>query len=479
MIINLNNISDLSENIGDYDVCIIGSGPAGVASAIKFEEKGFKVALLEAGDLTYTNDSQDTYACTTTGLEAWVNTTRLRYFGGTSNHWAGRCRPFDESDFEDMGSTEYTGWPISYSSYMEFFDEACDFLDISGNFSAINENSFAGFSPDKFELSPPTRVNSKFLDHIESSRLITLYTCANFVSADFDNDKILNANLVNYKNNHFFLVAKYFVLATGAVENAKILLNLNSKYNNRIGNQSGWVGKCFMEHMNISIGEFFYKDVEDTSPRQFFTSNLDDYPNKSNFTFRFLGEIKSYGRTAAIKTFFKNLSCNLNIQDKVQFIAEFNCPGSGVISTLTEQLPHSDSHVGLLTEKDRFGNYESYLNWKVSEADRNAIRAMAINLAKGFSDAGLGYIKINDYILDSNVEIPIAPHAHHMGTTRMANSSDNGVVDEYGRVFGTDNFFVAGSSIFPMGGGCNPTLPLVQLSLRTTDHISNLLPNKL
>lgn len=475
MIINLNHMNELSEHLNNHDVCIIGSGPAGVSAALKFEEKGFKVALLEAGDLTYTNDSQDTYACKTEGLEAWINQTRLRYFGGTSNHWAGRCRPFDQDDFENRTIGDYSGWPISYSEYMKFFDEACSFLDITGNFNAINAESFPGFSPDEFELSPPTRVNTKFKEHIEISNLITLYLSANVVSVDFMNNKIKTVQVVNYNNVNYNFSAKYFILATGAVENAKLLLNFNKKYDNEIGNQSGWVGKCFMEHMNIPIGEFIYSKAEDSNARQFFTSNFDDYQNKSNFHFRFVDEVKSYGRTAAIKTFLKNLSCKLNIQDKVQFIADFNCPGSGVISTLTEQFPYINSYVGLLDEKDRFGNYESYLNWQVSEMDRIAIRSMAINLAKGFSDAGLGYIKLNDYILDVNKEITFSPHAHHMGTTRMASTSDNGVVDENSRIYGTDNFFVAGSSVFPIGGACNPTLPLVQLSIRTANYITQLM----
>lgn len=474
MIINLNTSTQLSDFLDVYDVCIIGSGPAGVSAALKFEQIGLSVALLEAGDLSYTNESQDQYSCETIGNEAWINQTRLRYFGGTSNHWAGRCRPFEESDFENKIDNNISGWPISYSEYMEFFDEACAFLEVTGNFQRINQESFAGFIPDSFELSPPTRINAKYREHIERSSLITLLLCANLVTVDFNDGVVNSVNVKNYKNEDFNINAKFFILATGAVENAKILLNLNKRYNNQIGNQSNMVGRCFMEHMNISLGEFIYHEAEDNSPRQFFTNDYSLYPNKSNFHFRFIDEIKSYGRTAAIKTFFKNLSCKMNIQDKIQFIAEFKCPGSGVISTLTEQFPSIDSHVGLLDKKDRFGNYEAYLNWHISAYDRSAIRSMAINIAKSFSDAGLGYIKLNDFILNENLKIPIAPHAHHMGTTRMSASSEHGVVDKNCLVFGTDNFYIAGSSVFSTGGACNPTLPLVQLSIRTANHIANL-----
>ena len=60
---------------------------------------------------------------------------------------------------------------------------------------------------------------------------------------------------------------------------------------------------------------------------------------------------------------------------------------------------------------------------------------------------------------------------HHMGTTRMATSPREGVVDANCRVHGMTNFFVAGSSVFPTSGHANPTLTIVALALRLADHL--------
>jgi choline dehydrogenase-like flavoprotein len=60
---------------------------------------------------------------------------------------------------------------------------------------------------------------------------------------------------------------------------------------------------------------------------------------------------------------------------------------------------------------------------------------------------------------------------HHMGGTRMAHSVEKGVVDAHCRVYGQDNLYVAGSSVFPSGGDANPTLTIVQLSLRLAEHL--------
>ena len=64
--------------------------------------------------------------------------------------------------------------------------------------------------------------------------------------------------------------------------------------------------------------------------------------------------------------------------------------------------------------------------------------------------------------------------AHHMGTTRMADDPTHGVVDAHCRVHGIENLFVAGSSVFPTGGSANPTLTLVALALRLSDHLKGL-----
>jgi choline dehydrogenase-like flavoprotein len=63
---------------------------------------------------------------------------------------------------------------------------------------------------------------------------------------------------------------------------------------------------------------------------------------------------------------------------------------------------------------------------------------------------------------------------HHAGTTRMALDRQDGVVDPNGRVFGVDNLYLTGASVFPSAGFANPTLTIVALARRLGRHLDDL-----
>ena len=72
------------------------------------------------------------------------------------------------------------------------------------------------------------------------------------------------------------------------------------------------------------------------------------------------------------------------------------------------------------------------------------------------------------------------PGGHHStGTCRMAETTDEGVVDKNLRVFGTENLYVCSNAAFPTCAAVNPTLTLVAMSMRLADYLSPLPPHRL
>jgi len=466
-----------------YDVCIIGAGPAGITLALRLAEAGWRVVLLEGGGHEYSPRSQAFYRCTSTGLELYAEETRLRYLGGTSNHWAGRCRPFTVSDFANAPPVELPGWPIPYGEIERYLPAAMDIVDLPQGAEFRTVNAGLGgdeFDADRFLLSPPTRFAQKYAKALDETAGLDVFINCNCVDLDFDeaSGQLKAAVVCDYARNRQRVVASTFILATGAIENARQLLNSTTLVGAGVIKKDGLTGCCLMEHLNVDMGTFILKDGQGTEPRQYYTTDtfVSEYrAGKGNVSTTVLTDVQTYGRTAEVKHFLENLACEMGLASKIDFVAKFSCPGDGVISTMIEQFPNAHSRISLLDEKDELGVSKVNVNWALSATDRHTIKCIGSELAKQFAEMGLGFVKLNDYVYDTELALKVQPHAHHMGTTRMAASPEFGVVDTDCKVFGTDNLYVAGSSIFATGGASNPTMPLLQFALRLADHLDSRL----
>lgn len=464
-----------------YDFCIIGAGPAGITLALRLAGNGRRVLLLEGGGREYSQPSQTLYNCTSTGMNVYAEETRLRFLGGTSNHWAGRCRPFEKSDFDVPPPINLPGWPIAFSEMERYLPAAMAIVDLPADsgFKAINASMEGDdFDADRFLLSPPTRFAQKYAKDLQETEGLDVFINCNCVDLEFDDKTGRIACIVvsDYEKRRERVKAKQFILATGAIENARQLMNSESLASAGIVSKDGFTGRCFMEHLNLDLGTFILGEGQSTEPRQYFTTDAfvaQFQSGKGNVSAALLAEVKAYGRTAAIKDFLETLACDAGFAHKFDFISHFNCPGDGVITTLIEQFPNRNSRLTLLNERDALGMRKVSINWEVVPEDRRTIKCIGMEVAKCFAETGLGFVKLEECVYDVSVPLKVAPHAHHMGTTRMASAPESGVVDENCKVFGVDNLYIAGSSVFATAGACNPTMPLLQLALRLADHLNH------
>ena len=463
-----------------YDFCIIGAGPAGITLALRLAGDGRRVLLVEGGGHEYSPSSQTLYNCPSTGLNVYAEETRLRFLGGTSNHWAGRCRPFEKSDFDWGPPVSLPGWPIRFSEFERYLPAAMAIVDLPSDsgFKTINASMDGNdFVADRFLLSPPTRFAQKYAKELQETEGLDVFINCNCVDLEFDDKTGRIAAIVvsDYDRHRERVKARQFILATGAIENARQLMNSESLTAAGVVSKDGLVGKCFMEHLNLDLGTFILGEGQSTEPRQYFTTDafVAQYQSgKGNVSASLLAHVQAYGRTAAIKDFLENLACDVGLAHKLDFISRFNCPGDGVITTLIEQFPNRNSGITLLDERDALGVRKVSINWEVAPEDRRTIKCIGMEVAKCFADTGLGFVKLEECVYDVSVPLKVAPHAHHMGTTRMASAPEFGVVDENCKVFGIDNLYVAGSSVFATAGASNPTMPLLQLALRLADHLN-------
>lgn len=135
----------------------------------------------------------------------------------------------------------------------------------------------------------------------------------------------------------------------------------------------------------------------------------------------------------------------------------------------TEQTPHPDNRIVLGSEKDALGLRRAHLIWQWRPEDIQGVMQTQEVIRESFETANLGSFHVER---QDGKPVLLSPSTHHhMGTTRMHNDPEQGVVNADSRVHGIDNLFVAGSSVFPSGGYANPTLTIVALAIRLADHI--------
>ncbi|MFC6670942.1 GMC family oxidoreductase [Marinobacterium aestuariivivens] len=110
------------------------------------------------------------------------------------------------------------------------------------------------------------------------------------------------------------------------------------------------------------------------------------------------------------------------------------------------------------------------LNWQLNELDRHSFLETARAISAQFAQKY--YARIRHPIQDSR-RLKLQPlHSNHqLGTTRMAESSSQGVVDLNCRVHGIHNLYIASGSVFPTVSWANPTFTLMALSYRLAEHL--------
>ena len=149
--------------------------------------------------------------------------------------------------------------------------------------------------------------------------------------------------------------------------------------------------------------------------------------------------------------------------------------------TRIEQAPNPNSRVTLDTETDELGVPRAALHWELTSLEKRSIRTIYELIGQQSGIAGKGRVKLMDYLQDANDNSwPSFTGGgwHHMGTTRMSNDAKQGVVDANCKIHGIDNLFMAGSSCFVTAGSPNPTLTIVALTLRLSDHLKKRISAK-
>lgn len=459
-------LADLDPAI-TYDVCIVGSGPAGATLATDLVDRGLSVVMLESGASWSSSEGGtagelDRYR-NVGPLEYPFGGTRARALGGTTAMWTGRAARFHPIDFEVNGLTPPGApWPFSYADIEPYYVKAERTLRIMGGANpelrAPRSEPLPGYLPVRSELVPllehievvgetqptsvsrwsdgPWRSHVDALPELSQSTLVTLVTRATATALHTDGAGTVTGATVRDLNGTTRTVkASRYVLACGGAENARLLMLSRSKsHPNGLGSRSGELGRNFMEHPEIELTA--------TIPYK-----LDAEWGAAVSTHQFYDMLKDEGLGGLdLTVYWKN-------EPERNF----------VLRGLLEMEPSPENRLELTpASTDAFGNPGIQLSMGLSNRDlATRVRARGI-LADIMKRAGAVDIQ----------ELPMGWAHHHMGTTRAGDDPSNSVVDADMRLHDSPNLYLAGSSVFVTGGAGHPTVLLVALAHRLADHLT-------
>ena len=536
-----------------YDLCVVGSGPAGIMVALEYARRNptQQVILMEYGEEAEKERNQldDSiriknpinhhlpYDCTNKGL------------GGTSMTWGGRCVMYDEIDFMDRqilqgGCT----WDLQMLRDCEpFVSRAAEYFECGkGPFKLSESSSWSGqnlaegfVEGDVLDSvverwSMPTRFGSRYKEEMAASKNLTVVFGMEARQFAVPSEDGLISTLEFREvatGEQIKIHARNFVLAAGTQETTRILLR-NSQVFANIGGPPESLGRYYQGHLSGKIASVQFtgdpkktqygllKDEEDIFVRRRFQFSREllqresllntaiwldnplyhDPSHGSGVLSMFylamitpiLGERlapraiansitkgKFYKIHHHLWNVLKGLPGSLLtpamifyrrycVQRKLPQIFLFNPQNYYALHFHAEQIPCPTNRMTL----DKDGETLE-INYELTDEDIASVIRLHEILDQWLRKCGCGHL---DYWfprekLPEEIRKMSKDGVHQSGTTRIADSPEQGVVNRDLRVWGTKNLYVCSSAVLPTSGQANPTFFTGVLAIKLARHL--------
>ena len=533
MLIDAKDIQDSA--VFDSTVCIIGGGTAGITMALELNRSGIRTAVLESGGLTPDPQTRDLNRGASAGIPyQFADGCRSRFLGGSSNCWGGWCRPFDAIDLQARSWVPDSGWPFGLDELDAYYLRAHEILKLGPlrydtaywvdaiarpdvrRYPLVGDNLRDAIS----QFSPPVRMGVDYRNELRASRHIEVYLHANVVEfcSDPDGVRITHVLAKSLRGKSFRVNASVFVLATGGIENARLLLAGSRRHPAGLGNQNDLVGRYFMDHPRVRAGsvhfnsewkgnrlydrKFHYQSAavsasgtkvaaqllpteevqrregllnfniwfssilpgEDTASAAAIMRMKHRWQHKNKPEYPFLGDLTTIAANPVDSSAYvmSRLLQPMSLVKGVMMLATVEPP------------PDPLSRVTLSAVRDSLGMPRVSIDWRLNDSVKRTFDRAYSLVAETFKSSGIASVDCGTRLEGNEWPSTFETEGtwHHMGTTRMNASPKKGVVDADCRIHGMRNLFVAGSSIFPTGGANYPTLTLVALAMRLADKLA-------
>lgn len=517
------------------DVCVIGTGAAGISIAREFFGTNLQVLLLEGGGTSPEPETQALYEVECIGLPfPGALDGRAREFGGTTTLWGGTIIPLSETDFHQRPWVPYSGWPISLAELAPYYLRAEGVLQLAED-GVYDERIWQRFGIEPPALDPhklrlvfskektwpfrpkeyPKNFRSVYIEALRKASNVRVLLHANVTNlkANAEATAVVEAEIRTLEGKRGSARARTYIVACGGIETPRLLLLSNGVHASSLGNQHDLVGRFFQGHPKFEAAtihtdtpkylqerfEFLIKD------RQLFRSRLElsdpiqeqehlpkcdadiifDMPEESGIQAA-MELYRSWLGRHKPENLLQNMYYVLKgFPEVVHFGVPFFLRGTWPmpkpktirLQCRAEQYPEPDSRITLSDQLDALGLRKACIDWHLSELERKTARRMVETVGAEFERLNLGKLELSDWMRPEIEDWRswVKEGNHHSGATRMADDPRQGVVDRNCRVHGIENLYISSSSVFPTTGTANPTFTIIALAIRLADHLKQKL----
>ena len=546
MIADLNESDDVE--LPGYDLCIIGSGPAGATVAAELAGSGLSICVLESGRLRITRHGDALKQVDSTGIHI-KDYSRERVMGGTSTTWAGLSSPLDETDLAPRPWLRHSGWPIGSDELTPYYEAAAERYRFpppaffgQGGFGALRGDGdlapeWESVEEKVFLACGEPQNFAREVREIYERGDVDLYLDASVLRLEGEAGRVTAAVARSRGGVERRLRARVFVVATGGIENARLLLNSRDLCPAGLGNEHDRVGRYLMNHPKNYHGVLHLeRPVEDVP--YFFGCLYKGFAGYAGLRLRPAvqeqrGLLNSYVRFEPLFPWSDSRGIEALVllvkrsrfilrrwkrmrRDEVVTLRDYSETGDD--SDLSNEHKSLLGWIGLLfTILLDAPKVARYLYYRLTRAVPTVRRVRLRNFMEMEPDPD-NRVTLSEALDPYGQPIPFVRHActevdrssllalhevlttelpragmgrlettladetpwpismdasHHMGTTRMGEDPLTSVATPDCRLHSVENVYMAGASVFPTSGSANPTFTIVALSIRLAQHLSH------
>jgi choline dehydrogenase-like flavoprotein len=451
------------------DICLIGGGAAGITIARELAGGSARVCLVDGGGLGYEEDSQALYDGACVGAPVALQGGRLRFLGGSTNHWGGRCAPMDEIDFRRRDWVPHSGWPMDRTELDPFYARAQRVAGFSApwrqdpqtlsylktELPAIDER---WLKPFLWRYAPSNKDTGvwnwglayrQLLQESRNVRVLLHANFASFVTHAGERKRIRGVTVRSLNGTAATITADKFVLCCGGLENARLLLLAAGQNGGGFGTEHDAVGRYFAQHSCGVGGVVASTELMSTLQEQFnILTGADGLEvevglalapqvqeergvlNCSAFL-EYQGDPDS-GVAAAqdiwrsllkggwppdvaqkaerigadLPAVLRGVARRLSAGHTLELERSAGIPSrSALVRLWLEQAPNPQSRISLADELDALGLRRVKVDWRLGESERRSAAAITTLIGAEFARLGIGRCRLEPWLQGEGVPL--------------------------------------------------------------------------